>query len=478
MGKTVAKVQWLVVALLWVYIVYRACSFAITQDEAYSYFLVKTNYWRALPGTANTHWLNTLFIRLFLWLPGGDHPYKLRMLSMVCWWLFAASVIGLSRLFQNKWVGMAFFAAAILNPYLLFYFSLSRGYAAGCAFAMLSLWQAALLIQKEDWRPARWLRVVVPASVAVLANFSFFYFFIGVTSVYFFHLFLTGHLRYLRERSARKWWLLTGVTFVFATGCLVFIKFHSRDLEFVEYPDLIRASFGSLMRYSLYYGASRAPAMLLGMLLFAALILFSSVAGYRWLRQKKMTIGNFSMVVFVVILLLDLVLHALFGVSFLYGRTALVIYVTILSGVFGIIDDASISLRRIKRATPVTMGSFALLLMINFLLRFNIIYFSEWPVQTDTERCLDYLRDANAKKVGMGLWHRDVYIHYYSVAFPGKYSFEVRLVMAKDLRNGSAAICDHLLLTLPDDEENGDLRAWNVEFAYPYSRTLVLARRP
>jgi len=44
---------------------------------------------------------------------------------------------------------------------------------------MLSLWQAALVLRKEEWRPARWGACSDTASVAVLANFSFFYFFIG-----------------------------------------------------------------------------------------------------------------------------------------------------------------------------------------------------------------------------------------------------------------------------------------------------------
>ena len=76
MKKIVIKVQWLIVTILWIYIFYRAVFISITQDEAYSYFLVKTNYWRAMPGSLNTHWLNTLAMRLFLWLPGADHaPY-------------------------------------------------------------------------------------------------------------------------------------------------------------------------------------------------------------------------------------------------------------------------------------------------------------------------------------------------------------------------------------------------------------------
>ena len=50
-GKSITTPQLIISLIVWVYIIYRAVLFEITQDEAYSYFLVKTNYWKALPGT-------------------------------------------------------------------------------------------------------------------------------------------------------------------------------------------------------------------------------------------------------------------------------------------------------------------------------------------------------------------------------------------------------------------------------------------
>jgi len=138
--------------------------------------------------------------------------------------------------------------------------------------------------------------------------------------------------------------MLTGGTFLFAAGCLLFIRLHSRELEFVEYPDLVRSSFGSLVKGSLWYDASPAPGLVLGTLLFIMLLLFSLVSLYWYLRSKRLSLTIFSLNVFVLILLQSVVFHVLFGTSFLYGRTALVIYVTILPGVFGIIDRGMLML--------------------------------------------------------------------------------------------------------------------------------------
>jgi len=387
-------------------------------------------------------------------------------------WVFAFSVIKLCKFFKNRWVGIAFFAAAILNPFLLFYFSLSRGYSAGCAFAMLSLWQAALVLQKEEGRPARWVSVLIPASVAVLANFSFFYFFIGVTGTYLFHLFLSGNLRRLRERSAWRWWILAGGTFFFAAGCLLFIRLHSRELEFVEYPDLVRSSFGSLVKESLWYDASAAPGLVLGGLLFIGLLFFSLISLYWYFRSKRLNLAIFSMNVFVVILLLSVVFHALFGTSFLYGRTALVIYVTILPGVFGIIDKGASMRPGVRPGFRVSMGLLIFFLCFNFYKRWNTSYFYEWPFQADTQKCLDHLVRSNAREVGMGLWHRDVFIFYYAMAYPGKYGFSCHLVTENDLKKEPGF--DHLLLSVPSDGKTGDFGHWRTELYYPATGAMVL----
>src|ERR1044071_6554969 len=119
MSKFIKPFQWTVAFLLLCYIVYRACCISITQDEAYTYFLVKTNYWRAMPGTANTHWLNSIFLRLFLWLPGADDPWKVRLLSILSWGMYAWSVIKLGDFCKSRWIAFAFFMAAVLNPFVI-----------------------------------------------------------------------------------------------------------------------------------------------------------------------------------------------------------------------------------------------------------------------------------------------------------------------------------------------------------------------
>ena len=54
---------------------------SITNDEAYSFYLVKTNYINALVGTANTHWVNSFFIKLETLVLGNEvWMWRLHML--------------------------------------------------------------------------------------------------------------------------------------------------------------------------------------------------------------------------------------------------------------------------------------------------------------------------------------------------------------------------------------------------------------
>src|SRR5579875_2759648 len=107
-------IKWLAVLLLWVYIILRAIYVPMTHDEAYSYLLIKTNYIKAMGGTANTHWLNSLGMKIGSLLLGDD-PWKLRIFSMLAWLIYGWSFINISERVKNKIVGIGLFVALVAN---------------------------------------------------------------------------------------------------------------------------------------------------------------------------------------------------------------------------------------------------------------------------------------------------------------------------------------------------------------------------
>lgn len=418
------KIQWLIIALVWSYIIYRAFSFPIEHDEAYSYLLVKTNNLRQMPGTANTHWLNSLFIKLFLWLPGSDLPWKLRMLSVLSWPLYGHSTVRLSRCFESKWLGFVFFAIALLNPYLIFYFSMSRGYAAACTFIMLALWQAASVLQSKETRPDKWLLVFIYAAVAVMANLTSFYVFIALGFAYVSQLALFEKIKLLFRPSAVRWHILMIAVSVFAVTALFIIKYYGRDLTFGGRSNIIGSMIGSLMTQSLYVALPTAVYQGAAAFVFVLLGVSCLYAVYVNVRLRKITITVFSLYLFATIVLLNIIFHVLFDNPYLSDRTALIIYPLLVLCFFKTSDAALLRLKRIAAPVKITAGLLLAFCCYNFYKSYNTRYFYETTVQADTKKCLEYLRAVNARRVGLHYFHLAVFANYYSVAFPGRYRFD------------------------------------------------------
>ncbi len=82
----------LVTLALWGFVWAHAFGMDMTHDEAYSYRLVKTNYFIAMFGTANTHWLNTIFMEVFNNL-FGDGPGWLRLHSVLAFPFFCLGAV-------------------------------------------------------------------------------------------------------------------------------------------------------------------------------------------------------------------------------------------------------------------------------------------------------------------------------------------------------------------------------------------------
>lgn len=141
--------------------VYRAAAFPFTHDESLSFAIFTWEpRWRT---TANHHPLNTLLMQachaLF-----GDPPLSLRTPSLLALVLYLGSTLALLRRVAHPLTRFAGFALLALNPFVLDFFFLARGYGLGLAFLMLAL---ALL------EPRTAALAVIAAAIAVTANYAF-----------------------------------------------------------------------------------------------------------------------------------------------------------------------------------------------------------------------------------------------------------------------------------------------------------------
>ena len=159
------------------YEVLRAIHVSFTIDEAQTHI----QYLSSGPlsifnfNSANNHFLNTLLAKIFSML-GGNHEFVLRMPSLLGYALFLVFAFLLLDKFVSRTTAALGFLLLNLNPYVLDFFSLCRGYGLSLGFLMASFYFFAVFLsgiatQKKD-AERDLIFSLGAAAVAVLGNFT------------------------------------------------------------------------------------------------------------------------------------------------------------------------------------------------------------------------------------------------------------------------------------------------------------------
>lgn len=158
---------------LFAYSAWRAHAVDITHDEATTYiqYARQWTYHEAMTraDTAANHLLNTVAMKagadLF-----GPTQLALRWQSLLAHALYLVVGVFWLRRFRSAPVLACGFVLLNVNPYLLDFFSLARGYGLACAFTLASAVSLFRLVETGRWGFG-WLAQLLSA-LAVLANFS------------------------------------------------------------------------------------------------------------------------------------------------------------------------------------------------------------------------------------------------------------------------------------------------------------------
>lgn len=311
--------------VLWVFVWVHAFNMDIIHDEAYSFRLIKTNYFIAMFGSANTHWLNSFFMELFnmVW---GDAPGWLRLHSVLAFPFFAWAIYRLGQLITGLPVRVIFYALVLFNPFIVDFFALARGYGLAMTF---QAWSIVYFVKAASgvFRYRNWLLVLLMNTLAIGSNLSYFYTVVGMAATYA-AISLYPLLR--RQAISQQAWrllLLYALLLLLTIADLLLIKYYGKDLGYGGDTDFIGSLFGSVWEGSLY-GAAYGP--LLPVLTQAAcycLVLACAFYSFQFLRRKVAGTGFLLSIPLLSILLLNIFFHLLFETPFLLGRTALQWYI-------------------------------------------------------------------------------------------------------------------------------------------------------
>lgn len=165
-------------------VVARAVLVPLTYDEAASYLRYISQDFLAIFNfeVATNHFLNTLPTKLVS-IIAGDSELALRLPSLAGYGLYLSFSVLILRSISERAVAIAGFVLLNLNPYLLDYFALSRGYglSLGCLMGALFFFLrfAGARVSGESGRTDA-ARALMFGCAAVLAGFSLLDAYLGI----------------------------------------------------------------------------------------------------------------------------------------------------------------------------------------------------------------------------------------------------------------------------------------------------------
>jgi hypothetical protein len=166
---------------LFIYLVLRAFLVAMTDDECITvYYHVSENWWSIVTTSApnqgwagNNHVLNTLFMKLEMVI-FGKHDWALRLHilgSFVICYYFTLKII--EQITPSPLKQFFYLSIIFLNPFLLDFFAIARGYAislAAWSYAFYYFLSYSKALNLADLR-----RVIIGLFLGVWSNFSMLY---------------------------------------------------------------------------------------------------------------------------------------------------------------------------------------------------------------------------------------------------------------------------------------------------------------
>jgi len=208
---------------MFVYVAARSAFIGITHDEAYSFYNMKKFWYVEALCTGNTHWLNSAAIKLSL-LFNQESAFAVRWFSVLSALVFFGITFSWIRFVKEIHFKLLIFSVVLLNPYILDYFSIARGYASGLMFQALCIFYFILAVKKYG----KYFRfsALFFAGLSSLSNFSYIYFFTAFCLVYYSYYYFQHGFAFLQNKKFYRDVLYSaGISaiviraFVFMTTC-------------------------------------------------------------------------------------------------------------------------------------------------------------------------------------------------------------------------------------------------------------------
>ncbi|MBV6485539.1 MAG: hypothetical protein KFKLKKLM_02109 [Flavobacteriales bacterium] len=408
---------WLIILaylLLFIYVVIRANNLSFTHDESLSYAILFDNPMAIQ--TANNHILNTLF----MWLSSlffGNSEIALRLPNVLSFVLYLGASFAIFKASKNGWLMALGSCLILLNPFLIDFFSLARGYGISLGCMMLSLY--FFLRNGFNYHTFNdfikdYKLTITFGSLAVFANLAIINYLIATILIF------TIQYLILKKKSPKEFSkpfskfviVLTFVPLVLGFIMLMFLKI--KNQLYIGEKTLLGA-LNSFIENSFYF--SSYPSWILDFIEF--FIIATLMLGLISIILKKDYFSKF----FLILLLIGLIIiglffeHILFNANYPQDRTTLSFVP--LFGLFIYFFIIHIRQFYIQKNT-IIIGFFilvALPLFYHFISNMNFVYTKTWRYDAHTKKTIlmidSYAKNDTKRLTISNEWFFEPTLNYY-----------------------------------------------------------------
>ncbi len=378
--------------------VYRAATYPFVHDESLSFAIFT---WEpAFREVASHHWLNTWLMEASARMLGSTE-LALRLPNLLGHLVYLGCGLALLCKLRHSALQGGGFVAMQMNPFVLDYFCLARGYGLALAGMAASLWMLAVGVEERALTRRRWwvLGSIAAGALTVLANFSFLFFFVALLAVVAALCFPRGFRRVPGLAVAVL--LCSGVFSGLVLSHLGSLAKRG-ELYFGGTHGFLQDTVGSLVECSLY----RAPyaSVVAGFLSLAATVVLAIVCGAGlWWAARRRCVGLGVAFTFLLAgsALLPIVGHALGRSLFPIERGALsFVPLAVAALAFSMADlRRGFPARWMDRGLNVGAGATVVLGTLHFALTYNLLTSHTWAYDANNRAVLELIvRDHLSRK--------------------------------------------------------------------------------
>ena len=477
--KTITWFKIIVSAIVLTWVINRLFILEITNDEAWSFHMVHKRLINAMGGTANNHWLNSIFIFLESEILGIE-VWKIRLHSVFAFIVFIIYLFKITQKLPNSFLGFLTMLLLLSNTYTLDFFSLARGYGLGLAFGMVAIYHILFRYHDKYGR----LKIYFILCLASFSVYTHLYFLLAfglyeLLIIYRFDILTKkDFLNYLKPLWLPACFLLVAI------ANLLFIR-KTGDLREGQSNGFFQDTLGVFIQRTFEPYLSNNIATVLGFLLISAIVLCILLPNHFFVstRSKKLAI----------ILVMAFGIHEIFfyslGVPFAFGRTSLyfMIPAILCLGIF----FSELNYSRFGHYVYIGLLSLICVTQIAYMAFVkNINTTNEWWRGQGIGQLLNDIKDTEKRKVSdlsllLFEGQNGVYRNYYSLLYPTLTFNKITRVYPENnpnvinSLNPSLASYDYILLpdydtVLPDFI---DFSHYDSTRYYPDMKTWLLKKR-